>query len=155
MNLTIRPATVNDIPTLQALNLALFQYERQYSQTYNLEWTMGDKGRKYFQKRLTNPNTICFIALDGDHPVGYILGFIDTYSYRTINPIIELENMFVAASHQRRGLGQALVKHLKDKARERGVRCLRVEALVQNQPALNFYRRCGLTDTNLILEQAL
>jgi GNAT superfamily N-acetyltransferase len=53
----------------------------------------------------------------------------------------ELDGLFVAPGHMRRGIGRALVEDAAMRARERGAACLEVTA----GPAQGFYERVGFT----------
>jgi ribosomal protein S18 acetylase RimI-like enzyme len=63
--------------------------------------------------------------------------------------------MLVIKSHRRQHIGTKLVDNLKTIARQKGAKRLRVEALINNQPAITFYQKVGLINSHLILEQAL
>ena len=54
--------------------------------------------------------------------------------------------MGVLESHRGAGIGERLMRNLVDRAREAGVRRLRLEVLTQNTPAIDIYRRLGFTD---------
>jgi GNAT superfamily N-acetyltransferase len=56
---------------------------------------------------------------------------------------IELEDLFVDPDRRRRGIATALVSHVVDVMRARGVRCLEVTA---NPHAEGFYRAAGFID---------
>ena len=151
----IRPATIDDLETIISLNHDLFAHEHQFNSTYNLHWPQSPSGRDYFQKRLTQDNAICLIAEKNNQVVGYLVGFIDTYSFRSHNPILEIENMLVIDTHRRQTIGTKLIQELKAWAKTKQVKRLKVQSLIHNTPAINFYRHSGLTDSHLTLEQSL
>ena len=49
----------------------------------------------------------------------------------------------IAPAHRGRGVGEALMRGVLDAGRERGLREVRLEVLVQNQPALRLYEKLG------------
>ena len=86
MEITIRKATIDDLAAILKFNKALFDYETVFNDEYNLDWTYSDTGQLYFKKRLENDATIALVAEVGGKAVGYILAFINTYSFRKVNP---------------------------------------------------------------------
>jgi ribosomal protein S18 acetylase RimI-like enzyme len=152
MEITIRKATPKDFESIQALNKALFDYETRFNDEYNLEWTYSEIGEKYFAHRLESTNTIAFVAEQNQETIGYILAFINTYPFRKNNPIAEIENMFIKDEKRKQGVGSKLMQAVKKEALRRGVKRLKVEAVAQNTNAINFYKKCGFTEFDLILE---
>lgn len=151
----IRKAKASDLESILALNKKLFLHEEQFNHKYNLDWTYSDTGRNYFQGRLANKNSIIFIAEDNGVAVGYILCFTDSFPYRAINPICEIENMFIEESHRSKGVGSELVKKVKQEAKRQKVKLLRVGAIAQNERAINFYKTNGFMEVNLFLENEI
>ncbi len=153
--MTVRLATLDDFDEILRLSQLLFEYERQYGETYNLEWTYSKRGKAYFKKRLTHKRGLALVCEVNQRVVGYLAGWIDTYSYRSINPIIEIENMFVEKKHRRKGVGSRLVHELQVQAKKKGVKRLKVEALYPNESASSFYRSLGFEGFNLVFEADL
>ena len=54
-----------------------------------------------------------------------------------------IAGMGVAPTHRGRGLGEAVMRAVLDSARERGVKRVQLEVLVQNAPAIRLYERLG------------
>jgi diamine N-acetyltransferase len=152
MDIQIHKANPTDLNEVLALNKKLFEFERQFGSTYNLDWTYSECGQEYYKKRLENERAIVLIAKTGSKSVGYILGFIDTYSYRSVNPILEIENMFVEEAYRRQGIGKKLAQELLVQAKNRGVKRIRVGALAQNTNAIKFYKSLGLSEFEVFLE---
>jgi len=57
----------------------------------------------------------------------------------------ELFTLYVDPSHQRTGIGQALVAQAIADARTADARCLDVAVMPGNVPAIRFYEACGFT----------
>ncbi len=55
----------------------------------------------------------------------------------------ELDPLVVASTHQRRGVGRALLQHAVEQARELAVRYLEVRPVARNQQAISFYHGAG------------
>ena len=71
---------------------------------------------------------------------GSVVGFA---TWAQADGTIELEDLFVDPDRRRRGIATALVSHVVDVLRARGVRCLEVTA---NPHAEEFYRAAGFID---------
>jgi ribosomal protein S18 acetylase RimI-like enzyme len=92
-----------------------------------------------------HPTTLVFLALDEDLPVGIATCFagFSTFSAR---PVINIHDLHVAATHQRRGLGRRLLEAVEDKARALGCSKLTLEVQEHNHAALALYGRLGFRD---------
>ena len=137
------------------LNKALFNYEEKFNSEYNLEWTYSEKGQAYFKKRIENDLSIVLVAEAETKIVGYLLIFIDSHSIRKINPIAEIENMFVSDEYRDRGVGTELIKEAIKQVREKGAKRLGVEVEAQNSGAINFYKSNGFEDFEVTLQLKL
>lgn len=150
--LTIRLASHQDLPEITRLNQELFNYEQQFDTSYNLNWPSSEAGQKYFQDSLKEG--IILIAQNQDSQiVAYLCGNWDTYSFRTVNPIFEIENMFVQKNYQQQGIGTLLVQHLEKLLKEKNIQHLRVATLQKNQAARNFYLKNSFQNHELVLEK--
>lgn len=155
MTTVIRKAGGKDFELILQLNKALFTFEEQFQHEYNPHWTYSDTGRSYFKERFESDQSLIFIAEVEEKAIGYILGFIDTYPYRSKNPICEIENMYVEETFRRQGIGKRLIAMLRREAKKRKVKLLRIGTIAQNESAIYFYRSEGFHDVNLYLEEQL
>lgn len=154
----IRKATLNDLRAVQELNDELMRSEDgRYHTNYNLEWTKGPVGTEYFKNSITDERACTFVAIENESVIGYLVGWI----YKKQNPCrlftktAEIENMLVAQSYRSKGIGGGLVKSFLAWAKEREVDHVKVGAIAQNTRAIEFYRRYGFKDYELILELSL
>ncbi len=153
-NFSIRSAQPDDFTAIQALDHLLFLYERQFTPTYNIWWMYQKGGIDYFLRRLINQdgNSLLLVAERDDQIIGYLTGYLGHYSYRNLNPIAEIENIFVLPKHQGRGVGTALVKEFIRQAKYLGAKLFKVSALTANQAALSFYQKFGFNPHVTTLE---
>lgn len=63
MKVNIRKADIKDLAEIQKLNLKLFlmEYEK-FGPAYDLDWTMGKAGEKYFADSITKEDAATFVA---------------------------------------------------------------------------------------------
>jgi ribosomal protein S18 acetylase RimI-like enzyme len=93
---------------------------------------------------LADPRTLMLVALDGERPVGFVLAheLPRRHGDRANLFVYEVD---VAESHQRRGIASALLAHLAEHARGRGIRIGFVLTEPDNEPANALYRHVGGT----------
>ena len=68
---------------------------------------------------------------------------------RILNHEAELISLWVAPPARGRGVGEALVRALVDRARESGALRVVLEVERENEPAMSLYARCGFAETRL------
>ncbi len=153
MKTVTRNANRVDLERVLKLNKRLFEYERKFDRTYNLNWTYSPRGRTYFAGRLENG--IIIVAEVNKSVIGYLCAFIDNYSFRSTNPIAEIENMFIEEKYRGQGIGSKLVDNLIRQLESKGVKRIKVGALTKNSRTVDFYRKNKFNDHEVILERSL
>ncbi len=158
MKFKIRPAIIDDLKRIQELNLLLFEKEyAEFDDTLNCKWTFGKEGEEYFKNRIIKDDGCVFVSVTGDEIVGYLAGGLVSKkeNYRVIPKSAEIENMFVTDKHRMMGIGTKLYQSFVDWCETKRVKRLRVTASVQNRDGINFYRKNGFADYDLILEKEI
>jgi GNAT superfamily N-acetyltransferase len=91
---------------------------------------------------LADPRTLMLVAFDGERPVGFVLAheLPRRHGDRAKLFVYEVD---VAETHQRRGVGSALLARLGELARERGIRTGFLLTDPGNGPANALYRSAG------------
>lgn len=134
--MTLRAATVADVPQILAFIRALADYERLLHEVVATEDGL--------RQALFGPRPYAEVVLAEDEgaPIGFAL-FFHTFSTFVGRPGIYLEDLFVVPEARGRGVGRALLTHLSRLAVERD--CGRVEwaVLDWNAPAIRFYDSLG------------
>jgi len=100
---------------------------------------------------LADPRTLFLVAFDGEHPVGFVLGheLLRRHGDRAKLFVYEVD---VAETHQRRGIGKALLARLAELARERGIRVGFVLTDHDNVPANALYGSAGRASSRGVVE---
>lgn len=143
---------LTDIAEVTRLNKALFAFEEQFGQEYYLDWPETQYAQDYFKKSIEDKDHSCFIAEVEGKAVGYVIVSSVTNLYRAVNPICEIDNMYVEEAYRRHGVGKLLMQCVKDWAKEHNAKRIRVGAFTQNENALAFYESNGFGAANTYLE---
>ncbi len=133
---TIRPATPADVPTLVALIQSLAEYEQL---AHEVAGNPGDLARGLFGER---PYAEAVLAEVDGTTAGMALYFFN-FSTFLMQPGLYLEDLFVLPDHRRQGVGQALLRYLGKLALDRGCGRFEWSVLDWNTPAIEFYQRMG------------
>ena len=152
----IELATIENLKEIQRLSQMQFENEllNGFDTTLNSDWSFSEGGNNYYEKSIIEDNRCVFVAFVDNKVIGYLEGEInDSGSNRTLSKIAELNYMFVAEEYRGMGIGAKLYLAFIDWCKEKGVERLRTEASAKNTAAINFYRRNGFVDYDLILER--
>ena len=132
----IRPATIDDVPTILGFIRELAAYERLSHEV------VADEAALRTTLFGARPCAEVLLAEDAGEPVGFAL-FFTSYSTFLARPGLYLEDLFVRPAARGRGLGAALMVACARIAVERGYGRFEWSVLDWNEPALGFYRRLG------------
>ncbi len=135
-SLSIRPATVADVPIVLELIRELATYERAPNEVTATEEQLVDV---LFGPR---PAAEVLLAFEKETPVGFAV-FFHSFSTWLGQPGLYLEDLFVRPEKRGKGYGRALLVHLAKIARDRGCGRMEWAVLDWNEPALKFYKKLG------------
>jgi len=133
---TLRPATLDDVPTILRCIRGLAEYEKLGHECQATEALLRDS--------LFGPTPAAEVtlALAGDIPAGFALWF-RSYSTFLAKPGIYLEDLFVFPEFRGLGIGKQLLTSLARAAVERGYGRLEWAVLDWNVDAIGFYESLG------------
>jgi GNAT superfamily N-acetyltransferase len=129
---TLRAATVDDVPEILALIRELAEYERELDSAKATE--------EQLRRHLFGPSPVASVLVaEADGEVAGFALWYRTFSTWEGEPGIWLEDLFVRPQFRKRGLGLALLQEL------RRLTDGRVEwaVLDWNQPSIDFYESLG------------
>ncbi len=133
----IRSATVQDVPAIFSLILALADYEKLSDQV------TGDSQTLQADLFGENPCIEAIVAeIEPNQIVGFAL-FFTSYSTFLTRRGIYLEDLFVRSEYRGIGIGKALITNLAQIAVSRGYGRFEWSVLDWNEPAIAFYTRIG------------
>jgi GNAT superfamily N-acetyltransferase len=136
LNLTIRPATPADIPTILRFIRELATYERAPDAVVATEADLLRDGWG------DTPRFKAIIAEVESEPAGFALYFT-TYSTWRGHHGLRLEDLYVTPAMRGKGIGKALLAHLARIAVDQGCPRLEWDVLAWNTPAIAVYERVG------------
>ena len=149
----IRTAKLSDFEKIKELNQLLFHSDFKFDKTLKLDWPKSEIGINYYKERLKSDDSCVFVAAIYDEIVGYLIGNVaESASYRKLDKFGELENMFVLEKYRNLKIGSKLVAMFIDWCKIKNIKRIRTEASAANKKAIDFYKKNGFEEYNLVLE---
>jgi ribosomal protein S18 acetylase RimI-like enzyme len=108
-----------------------------------------DGARDYLSERLSNLESVIFLALSGDGEQG--LGFTQLYpSYTSLRMrrLWILYDLYVSPQVRRQGVGRALMAHATEFATATGATRIELSTAMDNRPAQALYESLGYEKDN-------
>jgi GNAT superfamily N-acetyltransferase len=112
-----------------------------YRQFYKAE-PDPDGARQFIFERLANDESVIFLALEAEKPLGFVQLY-PVFASIAMQRLWLLNDLLVEAAARRQGVGQALMKRAEAFARETGARGLFLRTATDNEPAQRLYERCA------------
>lgn len=138
--LSVRKATVKDIPLIRELTFAIWPqtYAALLTQEqidYMLEMMYSEAS---LQKQMEADGIIFIIIYDDDKPVAFA-------AYNEIKPQLwKLHKIYVLASQQGKGTGKFIINFIVDEIKMQNAKALQLQVKRDN-PAQHFYTKLGFT----------
>lgn len=105
--------------------------------------------RAFLTDRLTNNESVIYIAYIQENPVGFIQLY-PIFSSVSMEPMYILNDLFVDSSYRKIGVADALIQTAKDLCEEKGFKGMILETQATNKQAQQLYEKCGfIIDDNL------
>jgi ribosomal protein S18 acetylase RimI-like enzyme len=133
-NLTIKQVAAPEVNLVAGL---FNQYRIFYKQLSDI-----GMAKAYLEARLENNESIIFVAIADDQPVGFTQLY-PKYSSAKLTKNWILNDLFVALSHRKKGIGAALIKTAMDFAKAQGSTFLQLETGTDNYAAQSLYEAIG------------
>jgi len=135
--LSIRAATVDDVPLLRKMIVEFATFERLEKFVTVTEETLVRDGFGPWQRyRVLLPEWDGKLA-----GYAFFFGFYSSFQ----GPGMFLEDIYVREQFRGRGIGKALMAEVAAIALREGFWAMRWEVLDWNQPAIDFYKKLGAT----------
>ena len=142
----IRPARRDDVDGVVPMveKIVAFMAERDPAKYAPLP-RVGDMYRSWLRARATDPRAAFFVA---ERSPGQLVGFLIGTVEREI-PIYRLEeygfvhDLWVEPDYRNEGVARQMVTLAAERFREIGVKQVRLDVLVTNEPAKRLFETCG------------
>src|SRR5205085_1953929 len=130
------PATVKDLPQMVELLAVLFTDEAEFQPN-------PEKQRRALEALLANPTIgTLYVAREGKRVVA-MASLLYTISTAEGGKAAWFEDLVVHPDERKRGIGEALLKHVVTQARAVGITRITLLTDMQNERAQAMYRRAG------------
>ena len=148
--ISIRPATAENIPVIHAL---LTELEQALGAGDSVKRTAEDIRRFGFGQ---SPLFNVLLAWQGEQAVGLALFFREFSSWRG-SPGVYVQDLYVSADLRGSGLGRKLMEAVTKVANDWGATYCKLAVYGDNEPAITFYKRLGFrlseTESVLVLDE--
>ena len=122
---------------LEGVSMLLDAYRSFYGRASDLA-----AARAFLQARFEHGQSVVFLALDGATPAGF-MQLYPSFSSVSLARVFILNDLFVAPSHRRAGVGARLLDAAAEYARAMGAVRLSLNTDVQNTTAQALYEAKG------------
>lgn len=156
MTFTVRRATVADAFTLAGLNEHVHESHLRAEPTLYRATDPAELAT-WFATRLSDPDVVVFLA-GAEQPIGFAVVVHMRAPQTPFSPPRErllLDQIAVAASARRRGVGRALMNAAEQHARSLGLQSVQLDVRAFNVEAQRFYESLGYAPVQLRLERRL
>lgn len=133
----VRRLTSDDVPQVRALN-ELFGQAFGDRETYEA----APPSEGYLQSLLGKDHIFVLIASRGEELVGGLVAY-ELQKFERARSEVYIYDLAVAEAHRRRGIGTALIEHLRTIAKQRGAWVIYVQADYGDDPAVALYTKLG------------
>lgn len=131
MIITIRRAKLEDYEALMKLYNGFVGGDR---------YSKGDQDS--FKKVLNSTSNKIYVAEDEGKLIGFI-AFSKRDVVRYPKPILELDELFIAITYQKHGVGSRLMDQMEQDAKTMNCHAIFIESAYQHKPAHKFYEKLG------------
>jgi ribosomal protein S18 acetylase RimI-like enzyme len=125
---------------LSEANLVIGLFDK-YRVFYKKDSDVG-LAERFIKTRLANNESVIFVALDGELPVGFTQLYPKYSSVSTVKNWI-LNDLYVESNYRKQGIGEALIKTAMDFAKGDGAIYMQLETAVDNYIAQSLYEEIG------------
>ncbi|QIZ08872.1 GNAT family N-acetyltransferase [Priestia megaterium] len=130
----IQKATISD---LESLTVLFDLYRVFYEQTSDLEGA-----REFLKARILNDESVVFMAVDGEHPVGFVQLYPSFSSVSLVRSWV-LNDLYVKEQFRGKGAGEKLIHKAILFAEETGAKGILLETGKENSQAQRLYEKVG------------
>jgi ribosomal protein S18 acetylase RimI-like enzyme len=144
--MNIRPATINDLSTLQSISRITFAetFAHLNSEANMRKYMEKDLSTKKLGNELMNSNSSFYLAVENGETIGYLkLNECEAGSDMNDTQSIEIERIYLLKSFHGQGFGKEMLDFAFSIARDRQKEVVWLGVWEKNHRAIAFYRKHG------------
>ena len=138
MNITVRKAQIQDIPSLLVMNEALQDIAAPNGPAATVEWMT--------ESLENNKNEIVLVAIHNGKAIGFACGLM----YRSVcysdGLQGELTELYVCSEYRKKGVATNLVEQVEREFARNNVHDIIIKTGIENKAAQRVYESCGYED---------
>lgn len=141
--ITLRPATMNDLPLLLSFEQGVITAERPF------DAFIKEEHITYYDivHLIQSVESEIIVAELNEHVIGVGYAKIrQSKHYWKELEYVYLGFMYVHPDHRRQGINQKIINHLKEWAKLRDIHELRLEVYMENEAAIRAYQKTGFIE---------
>lgn len=147
MKIKIRKASQSDSKILNSFLTKLIQDEKKYDVNINENCVVT-----YLYENLILSDSNCILVAECENKiVGYLYGYIKENSDAYINPIAQLEAMFVEEEYRNNGIATMLIEVFKEWVKLKNVKYIELKVCNENKNAISLYQKNKFKNTKDIM----
>ena len=101
-----------------------------------------EASRQFIFERLTNDESVIFLAMDGERALGFVQLY-PLFASVALQSLWLLNDLFVESAVRKQGVAERLMQHAEQFAYDTGSRGLFLRTATDNHPAQRLYEKCG------------
>ncbi len=143
--------TVEACKQCDKLLTELIKYEHRFDNLINENYVITS----FYERSLSNNNTIIFSASDNNKIVGFIMARKEFTKDTTFKKnVIDIGALFIEESYRRKKIGTELINKIDQWAKkEFGDYVIEITAILSNLPAVNCYTSLGFKPVKITLRK--
>ena len=112
-----------------------------------------DEMVEFYSEILTSEKEVGFLYKENDKFVGYMnLSIRSDYVNGTDeSPVAFVEAIFVLPEYRKQNIARKLIEHAEDFARQKDLKQLASDCLLENEASARFHESCGFTETERVI----
>ncbi len=144
--ITITKALPGDVTVVRAVGRETFfeAFAAQNTSADMQKYLDENFSEEKIQQELNNPESVFFIAREGEIPIGYMKLNTGTAQTDVKDELaLEIERIYVKAAYQGKKVGQLLYEQALEVAKQRQKSYIWLGVWEENSKAINFYKKNG------------
>ncbi len=151
----IRKAEMKDFDAILKLQLELEDTECKFD-TNLIERCYDTKvGKKKLEKKIKSKTQVFLVAKSNNEVVGFIDGRIMDEAIWYKEKVGILEHICVGKEHRKNNVALSLMKEFELKMKTNGAKYIQILAFLNNEPAINLYKKQGYKEYSVYYSKKL